>query len=192
MVRNNLKVVFGRFFTFRPASGGMPHSVLRHFEDPQSQLLGVPRERTVGERVRLEAAQLLVARKRLSLTGLAVALRQAATSNEPLEEVLISSGAAAPADYYAAVAQVYGLRFVDLRKEPIDASLAGPEEYADYVERNVLPWRRIDGQLLIAAAALSREHFEWGDSRFGPSGYDFVIAAPTDIQRETGRLTKGS
>src|SRR6185369_6092126 len=117
-----------QFFTLGRSTGRMPHSVLRTFEGPSSELLGVPRERTMGDRVHLEAAKVLVERKLLSLTGLAVALRDAAGWGSNLGQTLISAGKVRPMDYYKAIADVYGVRFVDLRAEPIDESLVNVED----------------------------------------------------------------
>ena len=41
----------------------MPYAVARHFDGDNSELLGVPRERTMGDRLHLEAAKLLLERR---------------------------------------------------------------------------------------------------------------------------------
>jgi hypothetical protein len=76
------------------------------------------------------------------------------------------------------VAETYGLPFVDLQREPIDPALTRIEDRSDYAERAMVPWQMKDGRLLIATTAISREHIEWADARFGEDGYDFVITAP--------------
>lgn len=159
----------------------MPHAVLRTFEGPNSLLLGVPRERTMGERVYLEAAKLLVERKLLSLTGLAVALGEAAQSGGTLALTLMASGRVSEMDYYRAVADVYGVRFVDLASEPADVGLVDAASRTDCIDRGLVPWRRIDARLLIATTEISSDHFNWGDARFGPDAYDFVIASPLGL-----------
>lgn len=142
----------------------------------------------MGDRVHLEAAKLLVERKLLSLTGLALALRRAAEWGSTLGQTLISSGQVRPMDYYTAIADVYGVRFVDLRAEPIDESLVSVDDRDDYTERHIVPWRKVDGRLMIATTEISPEHFNWGDERFGPDKYDFVITSPFDILWETQKL----
>jgi cellulose synthase/poly-beta-1,6-N-acetylglucosamine synthase-like glycosyltransferase len=165
----------------------MAHAVKRHIDD-NSELLGVPRERTFGERVHLEVAKLLLERKLLSLTGLAVAMRQASDWGSSLSQTIISAGEVRPVDYYRAVADVYGVRFVDLTKEPIDETLVTVEDRAEYAERHMVPWRKLDGRLMIAATEITAEHFNWGDARFGADNYDFVITSPFDILWETQKL----
>ena len=85
----------------------MAHAVRRSVEDT-SELLGVPRERSSGERLHLEVAMLLLEKKLLGLTGLAVAMRQAAEWGSSLAQTIISSGQVRPIDYYKAVAEVIG------------------------------------------------------------------------------------
>src|SRR3569623_2744902 len=126
--------------------------------------------------------------KLLSLTGLAVAMRQAAQWGSGLAQPIISSGNVRPIDYYNAVAETYGVRFVDLRAEPIDESLIDVHDRADYAERHLVPWRKVAGRLLIATTELSAEHFNWGDARFGADNYAFVITSPFDILWETQKL----
>ena len=165
----------------------MAHAVKRSVDDT-SELLGLPRERSSGERLHLEVAKLLLEKRLLSLTGLAVAMRQAPEWGSGLAQTIISSGQVRPIDYYRTVAEVYGVRFVDLKAEPIDATLVDVKDRADYAERHLVPWRKIDGRLLIATTEISAEHFNWGDARFGADNYDFVITSPFDILWETQKL----
>ncbi|MEO8756405.1 MAG: glycosyltransferase family 2 protein [Devosia sp.] len=178
----------GNFFTLQALTAEMVHQVTNLSDDGQSELLGVPRDRTMGERLHLEVAKLLIERRLVTLTGLAVAMRQAAESGSSLSQTLIASGQVRPMDYYRAVADVYGVRFVDLRAEPIDESLVKVEDRADYAERHMVPWQRIDGRLMIAATEITADHFTWGDARFGAESYAFVITSPFDILWETQKL----
>jgi cellulose synthase/poly-beta-1,6-N-acetylglucosamine synthase-like glycosyltransferase len=166
----------------------MAHAVARSFEGDPAELLGVPRERTAGDRLHLDVAKLLISNKTLRLTDLAIAMRQTAEWGSSLASTIIALGLVRPIDYYKAVAEVYGLPFVDLQKEPIDQSLTRVEDRADYAERNIVPWRKIDGRLILAATEISTDHFLWGDERFGADNYDFVITSPFDILWQTQQL----
>lgn len=166
----------------------MAYAVARSFEGDAGELLGVPRERTTGERLHLDVAKLLIAKKTLRITDLAIAMRQTAEWGSSLAATIIALGFVRPIDYYKAVAEVYGLPFVDLQREPIDQTLTRVEDRADYAERNIVPWRRIDGRLILAATEITTEHFLWGDERFGPDSYDFVITSPFDILWQTQQL----
>lgn len=166
----------------------MANAVARSFEGDAAELLGVPRERTAGDRLHLDVAKVLISNKTLRLTDLAISMRQTAEWGSSLASTIIALGFVRPIDYYKAVAEVYGLPFVDLQKEPIDQSLTRVEDRADYAERNIVPWRRIDGRLILAATEISTEHFLWGDERFGADNYDFVITSPFDILWQTQQL----
>ena len=159
----------------------MPHAVQRRFDQSAAELIGLDRFRAAGDRFDLDVAKLLLARKLISLTGLALALRQRAETGASLAQTLLASGTVAAADYYSAVADTYGLPFVDLARQPVDPALSGPEP--DYAERAMVPWRKHDGRLVIATSSISREHVEWADARFGAEGYDFVITVPSATAR---------
>ena len=154
----------------------MPHAVERHFDD-QADLIGLDRSLMTGDRLHLEVAKLLLERKLLSLTGLATALRLRSRQKAGLDRIIIAHGNVAPADYYQAVADVYGLPFVDLAIDP-------PAFGLDTVDLPpaMIAWRRGNAKLLIATSAISRGDIEWADGRFGENGYDFVIAAPAETR----------
>lgn len=166
----------------------MAAAVQRRFDEYTADLIGVDRFQSPGDRFDLDVAKLLLARKVLSLTGLATALRQHAEWGSSLAQTIISAGLVRPRDYYRAVADAYGLPFVDLQKEPIDPSLTRIEDRADYAERSMVPWQRRGGRLLIATTSIAPEHVYWADARFGEDGYDFVITSPFDILWQTQDL----
>ena len=166
----------------------MVHSVVRTSDVEPSELLGVPRDATLGDRMHFEVAKLLVERKLVSLTGLATAMRQAGRMGlEPRPDGDFVRRCP-PIDYYRCVADVYGVRFIDLSEEPIDPALTDIKDRADYAERNIVPWRTVDGRLMIAATEITAENFQWADARFGRDNYDFVITSPFDILWETQKL----
>ncbi|MEQ1902108.1 MAG: glycosyltransferase family 2 protein [Devosia sp.] len=151
-------------------------------------MLGASRQQTLGDRLHLEVAKLLIERKLVTLTGLANAMRQAAEWRSSLAQTLIASGQVRPVDYYRVVAEIYGLPFVDLSQDPIDPEVTEIEDRADYPERNLVPWRRVNGRTILAATEITAEHFDWADARYGADNYDFVITSPFDILWETQKL----
>lgn len=155
---------------------GMPHAVQRYLDDEPAALIGAGRIPSAGDRFDLEVAKLLLADRTLSLTGLAEAMRRRSERGERLCDAIIATGFVTADAYYRAVATFYGLRFVDLAAEPGDPDAI--EDASGFAERGLLPWRRENGRLLIAASAIGPEHIEWADARFGDGAYDFVIVAP--------------
>lgn len=154
----------------------MPHAVQRHFEDEPAELIGAGRMTSAGDRFDLEVAKQLLADRILSLTGLAEAMRRRGETGERLADAIISTGIMSADAYYRTVAVFYGLRFVDLDAEPADP--AAVDDTSGFLEQGLLPWRREDGRLLIAASTIGPDHIEWADARFGDGAYDFVIVAP--------------
>lgn len=158
-------------------AGAMPHAVPRTFDDA-ADLIGLDRFPSPGDRFDLEVARLLLARRTISLTGLAMAMQRRAEGGMTLAQCILAGGLITASDYYRAVAACYGLPFVDLVREPADPSLATGKDQAEYAARSLRPWRLREGRLVLAVSSISRETVEWADARFGPDGYDFVIAAP--------------
>jgi cellulose synthase/poly-beta-1,6-N-acetylglucosamine synthase-like glycosyltransferase len=157
-------------FDYRSADGS-PHELL-----------------TTGDAFYLEVAKLLLAQKKLSLVGLARALREKADRGSDLARILVAEGLVRTVDFYKAVASVYELPFVDLQATPIDVNLADIHDRADYSSRNLIPWRVEAGRLKIATTTLDPEQFAWASARYGADGYDFVITSPFDILWQTGKL----
>jgi hypothetical protein len=141
-----------------------------------------------GETVPLPGAQgagngrdgILVGDQHITPEFLAAALNEQARVDQPLGEILIAKGVRA-FDYYRAFAQAQGLRFVDLNKEPVDKALLNAKDRRDYAELNLIPWRRTDGTVFIAATIITERHHEWARQRYGETGYDFVATSPFDI-----------
>lgn len=163
---------------------------VRKTEQPAEDdvLIGVDSDTLEGDRFHLEVAKLLVARKLLRLTALAEALQTRAEAGHDLAHILVAQGQVRRIDYYQAVADVYGLRFVDLGVDPVDPALTSIEDRADYAALNLIPWRREGSKVVIATTAVTPRHFEWAAARFGMDGFDFVITSPYDILWQTQRL----
>jgi glycosyltransferase XagB len=151
-------------------------------------LIGVDRKSTVFDSFQLEVAKILVSRKLLSLTGLARSLNKRATEGSDLAHILIADGHARRVDYYRAVADVYGLQFVNLLEQPVDPALTSVLDRAAYAELNIIPWRRVGGTLLLATTEVSASQIAWADAKFGADVYDFVITSPFDILWQTQSL----
>ncbi len=166
----------------------MVRQVIRNDYPDDGELIGVPRFRSSGDALHLKVAELLIERKLLKLTGLARALQQSAQWGSSLAQTIIALGLVRPMDYYRAVADIYGLPFVDLQKQPIDPSLIDIKDRPHYAESNIIPWQRVNGRLVLAATELSTEHIIWADQRFGADQYDFVITSPFDILWQTASL----
>jgi cellulose synthase/poly-beta-1,6-N-acetylglucosamine synthase-like glycosyltransferase len=128
----------------------------------------------------MQAAGILVAEARITPEFLAAALNDQARLDQPLGEILIAKGVRA-FDYYRAFAKGQGLRFVDLNKDPADPSLLSAHDRRDYAELSLIPWRRRDGIVFIAATIITERHHQWARRRFGETGYDFVATSPFDI-----------
>ncbi|CAN5325662.1 glycosyltransferase family 2 protein [soil metagenome] len=129
----------------------------------------------------LQAARLLLERKLISAGDLATAVADQIGWQSNLGEVLIGKGLVRPFDYYRALADVQGLRFVNLLSEPPDPDAMFSEDRDDYVRLNLMPWRVYDDHCVIAAVEVGEAQHAWAARRCGSTGYSFVITSPLDV-----------
>ena len=80
------------------------------------------------------------------------ALQVQANSGSRLGDVILALGLVRPLDFYQALSRHFGLDFVNLMQNPVDASLVRIEELDRYAQHLYLPWRRHHNVLQIATA----------------------------------------
>jgi glycosyltransferase XagB len=131
-----------------------------------------PSDRALGD--------LLVARRVLSLAQLDEAVALAETWHVRLGDAILSHNWAEPAVYYQAVAFHYGLPFVDLIREAPDPSLLSTDETDSYARKLMIPWKRSEGQIVVATADPGPETLLFARSRWG-TNIGFVVATKFDI-----------
>jgi glycosyltransferase XagB len=128
----------------------------------------------------LTLGDLLVARRVLSLPQLDEAVALAQTWHMRLGDVILSRNWAETAVYYQAVAYHYELPFVDLIRDAPDISLLSADDVDTYARRLTIPWKRGDGQIVIATAEPGPETLLFARERWG-AGITFVVASKFDI-----------
>jgi cellulose synthase/poly-beta-1,6-N-acetylglucosamine synthase-like glycosyltransferase len=97
-----------------------------------------------------------------------------------LSDVLMARRWITPINYYQALAQRFGVEFVDLRADPPDPVLLVEAEVDDYMRELAMPWRRRDGRLLVATASPGPEAMLYVRRRFGRE-VDLVITSKFDV-----------
>jgi cellulose synthase/poly-beta-1,6-N-acetylglucosamine synthase-like glycosyltransferase len=131
-----------------------------------------PSDRALGD--------LLVARRVLSLPQLDEAVGLAETWHVRLGDAILARNWAEPAVYYQAVAYHYELPFVDLIRDAPDPALLASAEANTYARRLTIPWRRREGQIVIATAEPGPEAILFARERWGDA-IEFVVASKFDI-----------
>ena len=97
-----------------------------------------------------------------------------------LSDVLMSRRWVRPIDYYRALADRFGIDFVDLRADPPDPAVLSEDEVERYARELTLPWKRRGNRLVIATARPGPEAILYARSRWG-SEIDIVLTAKFDI-----------
>jgi len=97
-----------------------------------------------------------------------------------LGDIILAKGWVRAPDLYRTLAEHFDRPFVDLFKEPPDASLMVSDDISGYAEHLVLPWRRENQRIVLAVADPSVAALQFAVEKFG-SDCDFVITSKFDI-----------
>jgi cellulose synthase/poly-beta-1,6-N-acetylglucosamine synthase-like glycosyltransferase len=125
-------------------------------------------------------ADLLVDSGIITLTQHDEVVELAERWNVRLGDAILSRNWIEPAAYYQGIAQHYQLPFVDLIKEPPDRTLLSAADAKIYAISLTMPWRRQDGQLVIATADPGPEAVLFARDRWGHA-LQFVVATKFDV-----------
>lgn len=125
--------------------------------------------------------EILFERGLITETQLAHALTLQQRSGSRLGDILIGQGVLDYYTLYNAIADYYGLPFVDLLKDPPDAQLLHQADADHYLRLQAIPWRGGD-KIRIAICDPSPATAEWLHARFGKN-VTLLITSPLDIRR---------
>jgi len=126
--------------------------------------------------------RLLVARGLISPGQLRRALRIQERDGSRLGDILVSEGMTTYLPLYRAIAQSYGLPFVDLLARPPDAGLLDSMGCDTYLKLRLIPWRREGNTVVIAVSEITPDTMNCIRRWFG-SDTRLVITSPLDIKR---------
>jgi cellulose synthase/poly-beta-1,6-N-acetylglucosamine synthase-like glycosyltransferase len=131
-----------------------------------------PSDRALGD--------LLVGRRVITLPQLDEAVGLAEQWNVRLGDALLSRNWIEPRRYYETYAQNFDLPFVDLIREPPDRALLRSADADIYASRLTLPWRRVDGRIVIATAEPGPDTVLFARQRWG-ANIEFAVASKFDV-----------
>jgi cellulose synthase/poly-beta-1,6-N-acetylglucosamine synthase-like glycosyltransferase len=131
-----------------------------------------PSDRALGD--------LLVGRQILTLPQLDEAVALAERWNVKLGDAILSRNWMDPAAYYQGIAYYYELPLVDLIKNPPDPRLLRTADVDVYTQYLTLPFRRQDGEVIVATAEPGPETVLFARQRWG-NAVKFVVTTKFDI-----------
>jgi glycosyltransferase XagB len=131
--------------------------------------------------------ELLVARGLIGAEQLDEALRVARAWKVRLGQVLLARGAVQASEFHRALAEHLGLDYVDLRERPPSPMLFRGCHFNQFVELQAIPWRRVDGRVIVATCNPGPEVEAFARRVFGEHGYALAVTSPTDILRALQR-----
>ena len=102
--------------------------------------------------MRQPLGEVLLERGLLTQEQLNKALSLSRDWNSRLGDVVLCMGWVPPKAFYGALAAHFGLDFVDLIENPVDANLVEPSMLVRYTRDLYIPWKREDGVIWIATS----------------------------------------
>ena len=123
---------------------------------------------------------LLLAKGLISKEQLQEALQLQQRWGTRLGDILIAKGWVRAIDFYHTLANHFGKEYVDLFREPPDGQLLSNDDLSHYTELLVLPWREVNGRVIVALADPSELALSYIRERYG-SETDYLITSKFDI-----------
>jgi cellulose synthase/poly-beta-1,6-N-acetylglucosamine synthase-like glycosyltransferase len=123
---------------------------------------------------------LLLAKGLLSKEQLQEALQLQQRWGTRLGDILLAKGWVRAIDFYHTLADHLGKEYVDLFREPLDGQLLSNGDLSHYTELLVLPWRVVNGRVIVALADPGEAALSYIRERYG-SETDYVITSKFDI-----------
>ncbi|MEN8170297.1 MAG: glycosyltransferase family 2 protein [Pseudomonadota bacterium] len=123
---------------------------------------------------------LLLAKGLISKEQLQEALQLQQRWGTRLGDILLAKGWVRAIDFYHTLADHLEKEYVDLFSEPLDAQLLSNDDLSHYTELLVLPWRVVNGRVIVALADPGEAALSYIRERYG-SETDYVITSKFDI-----------
>ncbi|MFO1242549.1 MAG: glycosyltransferase [Rickettsiales bacterium] len=131
--------------------------------------------------------QWLLKKNSITADQLQDALEEQHRSGTRLGEILIMRGILSPLNLYVTLAEQKEARLIDLSLQPPDPDLAEPALLPLYLAHRMIPWRKEEGKLVIAAAEPDDPVVREITHRFGRN-CRIALATPRDIREAVQRL----
>lgn len=132
---------------------------------------------------------LLVKKNLLTEAQLQKAREVAFRNASSFSETLLAEGFVNPYELYECVAQIYGLEFADLYKNPCDLNLIKSELRDDYIRLQLIPWKKEGDLVVVAAVDINKKVLTWGREQYGDA-VKFAITSPYDVRLNVNFLFK--
>lgn len=98
-----------------------------------------------------------------------------------LGEILLGMGVVNTLELHKRLAEIRGVPFIDMRAEPADRRLHTQGKWHEWALARMVPWRTLDGNIIVAVSDPSPEMHVRIRKEFG-EGAHMAVATPEDIQ----------
>lgn len=131
--------------------------------------------------------EILLKKKLISENQLADILSLQKNSNSRLGDIMVSQGIINYRELYQALAQHHGLEFVDLLKDPPDASLLTIHQIENYLRLRVVPWKKDGEKIIVATSEYNADIKKWINDNLA-ADTEIVFTSPFDIRKTIEKI----
>lgn len=125
--------------------------------------------------------EVLLEKRLIDKAALENALQQQQVDQSKIGKILMSENIIRPLAFHKAIAEKFGVDFVDLRTEEPNPKLINLLEKNNYLSKEVIPWREDSEAITIAASDINEDVRRWAVKQYPYKQINFVITSPLDI-----------
>ena len=131
----------------------------------------------------MQLGEILLVKQIITAGELESALKIQQQTGGRLGDIIAANGFTNYLEIYRAVAEHYGLEFINLLESPPDKSLLNANDAKEYISRLFIPYKQdTEEKIIITIAELSAENKEFIEKKYGKN-IKFAITSPNDIRK---------
>lgn len=125
--------------------------------------------------------EILLEKRLIDKQSLENALHRQEIENSKIGKILMSENIIRPLAFHRAIAEKYGVQFVDLTAELPNPKLLRKAQKNNYFAFEVLPWREDAESITLACSDINDEIRNWAVREYPYKQINFVVTSPLDI-----------
>ena len=125
--------------------------------------------------------EVLLEKRLINKEALDNALSRQQIEQSKIGKILMSGNIVRPLAFHKAIAEKYGVEFVDLNLNPPNQKLIQKQEKQNYFSLEAMPWREDVEGITIACSDINDDVRRWAVKQYPYKQINFVITSPLDI-----------
>jgi len=125
--------------------------------------------------------EVLLEKQLINRQALDNALSRQQIEQSKIGKILMSENIVRPLAFHKAIADRYGVEFVDLNIDTPNAKLINHTQKQSYFTLEIIPWRESSDAITLACSDINEDIRAWAVKQYPYKQINFVITSPLDI-----------